>query len=295
MTVALCTLALNEMQWLPKLYEQHKDWPGLRRWVFVESADIVYAETNPQLVSSKGLSTDGTTEFLEELAKQDDRVVHHPLGFCSAPDPAQGKCEARTLYLQELDVGNVRPDYFVVLDADEFYVHEQQARLHLVLQRWPSKTAFVYHHREIWRPPSIAEQPLFQYEVTGGFWDIPYCRCWRWFPGLRYRKNHNTPEMANGVLLDRELKRLDISGLRSGSPFFIHTGFAAHSLYRAAKNQYYVARGEGVDPKRVWYTQSRAAWETWREGDVLPRGARVIPYTGPVPEAFGPDMKEFHD
>ena len=68
MSIVLSTLCLNEMEWLDKLYAQHKDWVGLEKWIFVESADRVYAETNPDMVSSSGLSVDGTTEFLRELA-----------------------------------------------------------------------------------------------------------------------------------------------------------------------------------------------------------------------------------
>ena len=37
--IALATLALNEMEWLPLLWEQHRAWPGMVRWVFVEAAD----------------------------------------------------------------------------------------------------------------------------------------------------------------------------------------------------------------------------------------------------------------
>ena len=49
MRIVLATLLLNEMEWLPKLYEQHKDWPGLCGWVFVEAADRVYANVNPEV------------------------------------------------------------------------------------------------------------------------------------------------------------------------------------------------------------------------------------------------------
>jgi len=281
MTVVLGTMVLNEMQWLPRLYEQHKDWPGLLKWVFVESADRVYAETNPSLVSTGGLSTDGTTSFLEALAKQDDRIVHIKHGFSSAADPAQGKCEARSQYLLEAD--KVQPDYLIVLDADEFYMREFQTRIPWLMDRYSSRNAFIFKHREIWHPESMESAPLFQCEVTGGFWDIPYCRCWRWVPDLRYLSNHNTPETASGILLDRKMKRID--GVPK-APFFIHMGFASRLLYRAAKNNYYIARGEGTTDRRQWYTESRAAWETWREGDTLPRGAKVQTYTGPIPEAF---------
>lgn len=280
-SVTLCTLVLNEMQWLPKLYQQHKDWPGLRQWVFVESADRVYSDTNPDLVSHAGLSVDGTTEFLEELAKTDDRVIHIPHGFSLHDDPAQGKCEARSRYLQEAD--KAQPTYLVVVDADEFYMRAFQSQVIEYMRLYRGITGFVFKHREIWRPESIQDQPLFSYEVKGGFWDIPYCRCWKWSEGLRYQTNHNTPETPNGKMLDAAMKRLD---MRQGYPFFIHMGFAADQKYRVAKNNYYIARGEGRTDRRGWYTESRGAWEAWRPGDMLPRGATVIPYNGPVPESF---------
>lgn len=281
MSVTLCTLVLNEMQWLPKLYEQHKDWPGLVQWVFVESADLIYARTNPNLVSYKGLSTDGTTEFLEMLAKADDRVVHIKHGYSNAEDPAQGKCASRTRYLEIAD--QAKPTYLVILDADEFYMRDFQSQMIEYMDLYRGSTAFVFKHREIWHPESVKDEPLFSFEVKGGFWDIPYCRCWRWHEGLCYRSNHNTPETPDGHLLDVRMKRLD---LRPRHPFFIHMGFAAEQRYRVAKNNYYIARGEGRTDRRGWYTESRAAWEMWLPGDALPRGAKVVPYDGPIPECF---------
>ena len=35
MRIMLATMCLNEMQWLPFLFKQHKDWPGLVSWTFV--------------------------------------------------------------------------------------------------------------------------------------------------------------------------------------------------------------------------------------------------------------------
>ena len=74
-TVALCTLCLNEMEWLARLYEQHRNWPGLLKWVFVEAADVVYAKTNPDMVTSFGLSVDGTSDYLRNLSREDSRIV----------------------------------------------------------------------------------------------------------------------------------------------------------------------------------------------------------------------------
>lgn len=285
MRICLCTLVLNEMQWLPKLYKQHKGWKGLVEWVFVESADKVYAQTNPKLVSSEGLSVDGTTEWLEELAKTDERIVHVKHGICSATDRTQGKCEARNQYLIEME--SVEPDYFIVVDADEFYPHVMQTKINEILEK-PGRDRMwgaCFKHREIWHPPfyqKLDYLPLCTYEVVGGFWSIPYCRVWKWFPGLNYR-NHNTPSLNAGASLDRYMKRFD---LEPEAPYFVHTGFASKLETRAAKNRYYEERGEKVDRQRFWYCESRKAFETWTPETVLPKHAKVIPYTGLIPECF---------
>lgn len=280
MSVLLGTLCLNEMQWLPHLYEQHKDWPGLKKWVFVESADVVYAEANPDMVTPDGLSTDGTTDFLRDLAARDSRIVHIPMGLSRHKDKAQGKCESRNKYM---DIAhNEHPSFVIVLDADEFYPKFFQDNFEKEYAKQIHYSGFCFKHREVWRPPSISDRPLFSYEVTGGFWNIPYCRVWRYTRGLRYNTNHNTPQMKS-FMWDYRLARYD----RLNGPFcFVHLGFASALRNRKAKNDYYVARGEGVSDGRGWYVDSRRAFETWKPGDVLPKGAKVIPYTGPIPECF---------
>lgn len=279
MKIVLCTLVLNEMQWLPKLYEQHKNWPGMVSWAFVESADQTYASTNPEMVTADGLSTDGTTDYLTRLAAIDPRVTHIKHGFCSSGDPAQAKCEARNCYLDAME--EIRPKFFVVLDADEFYPSVFQSEInHLISIKLGNGYAFT--HREIWHPPYLQKQSAFQLglEVVGGFWSIPYCRVWRWYPGLRYL-NHNTPSL-NGNPLDARINRM----LGPTFPYMVHMGFASSLVYRAAKNRYYEARGEAVDAKRSWYCDSRRCFEIWEPDTVLPRGAEVTPYNGFIPECF---------
>lgn len=281
MTVLLGTLVLNEREWLERLYAQHKDWPGLTRWCFVEAADTEYHRANPEMVSADGLSVDGTTEWLEQLAKTDDRVVHVKHGFTGGDDPAQGKIAARNRYLELAD--EVRPDVVITLDADEAYTRaDQQAVLDQFASRaYRGHGGLIFHRREIWRPPSISDQPLFSLEVVGGFWAIPCCHWWRWSRGLRYQGNHNNPRQADGSVTP--MYRLDHS---PGMSQMIHLGFAAGQRTRTSKNRYYAARGEAVDPKRAWYVQSRRAWETWQPGDALPHGASVRAYDGPQPEAY---------
>ena len=277
--VLLGTLALNEMEWLSRLYTQHKDWPGLVRWVFVEGCDAAYARANPDLSTPEGFSIDGTSDLLADLARGDDRVRYVRQGMTEGREPAQTKCLMRQKYL---DVANeVRPGVVVTLDADEFYTNEHQARIASLTfhQRYAGS---IFHRREIWRPPSISGLPLFGHEVVGGFWNIPCCHWWRWHLGMCYRGNHNTPEV-NGVSLGGRFTRYDRV---KGAPEMVHLGFAATERMRVAKNHYYQERGEGRTDFRQWYVESRASWLNWKLGDPLPHGALVREYDGPVPEVF---------
>jgi len=184
MSVVIGTLCLNEMEWLPKLYEQHRDWPGLRKWVFVESADRMYQQANPELVSPEGLSVDGTTEFLKDLAKKDERVEYVQHGFGTHKDKAQGKCEARQRYMNVAN--DVRPSYILTLDADEFYTYAHQEAIDIAtvendVARAP-KHGIILGYRNIWKPPSLVGGNLFDWEIRGTFWKIVVCKIWKWFP-----------------------------------------------------------------------------------------------------------------
>lgn len=298
MKVLLATLCLNEMQWLPLLYRQHRDWPDLVSWVFVESADRVFAQANPDHVNPQGLSVDGTTEFLQQLAATDPRVLHIPYGFSTHQDPAQGKCDSRQRYLDAAE--RIAPDLVVILDADEFYTLLDQKRINALFQILPqSFRALRLAQRDIWLPPSLPQKDLFRFEVRGGYWAVPHTRFWRWEPGLRYRHNHNWPEDTQGRSLVRSQLSLDtvrpaawrryemrLGIPQAGIPQCVHMAFASDVRRRQAKHRYYQARGEGVTDRRQMYVACRAAFETWKPGDTLPHGATVVPYGGPIPEVF---------
>lgn len=281
----LCTLCLNESEWLPKLYQQHKDWKGLTHWCFVESADRIYAETNPDRVVAGGLSIDGTTDWLNDLTKRDDRISHVKFGLTTDPRPEQGKCQSRQQYLHVAE--KIKPDYLMVVDADETYTKKAQAEISRLLPcNSVRTTAFMFSQRHLWKPPSCpVEDSPFKNEVIGGYWKIPHLRCWRWMSGMRHQQNHNWPEDRHGNLLNRNVARYN---LVEGTPECLHLGYASSAQSRSSKHAYYKARGEGGvnDPKRRWYLECRDAFETWKEGDELPHGAKVIPYVGDVPEAF---------
>lgn len=283
MSILLATLCLNEMEWLPNLYEQHKDWPGLQKWVFVEAADKVYATTNPNMTTIDGFSMDGTTDWLRDLASQDDRIIYIPFGFTSHKKPDQGKCPARNAYLEEAEKNN--PNHIFVLDADEFYTQQHQEIITHEMQKRKGIRAFYFPHIHPWHPPSIAHLPLFHYQVTGGLWDTGFIRGWTWSLGCRYKRNHNHISDPEGNLLQRiSVKQYDKKG--GTVPVCVHMGFCASLITRQAKHRYYEARGEGKIDNRQRYVDCRKAFENWKPGDQLPRGARVDDYSGPIPECF---------
>jgi hypothetical protein len=281
MSILLATLCLNEMEWLPKLYEQHYNWPGLVTWVFVEAADQVYADANPGMVNDQGLSVDGTSQFLKDLSVRDFRVVYIPHGFTSHPEPDQGKCAARQRYADY--AGVVGADYIFVIDADEFYTFPDQEWISSIMTRDVGSTSFCFQHIHPWRPPAIVNLPLFKYQITGGLWDIGFVRGWRYSPGVAYRSNHNHLSTADGVNMTEHMndyrKNLE-------SPKCVHMGFTSSLARRQAKHRYYVRRGEGKGDGRGFYVKCRRLFETWKLGDQLPEGVSIDDYAGPIPECF---------
>lgn len=279
MRIMLATLCLNEMEWLPWLYAQHNTWPGLVGWAFVEAADREYARVNPAMVTHQGLSRDGTSAFLRKVAQVDWQAHYIPFGFTEHPDPAQGKCAARSAYLETAD--QLQPDWVIVLDADEFYTRADQRRINEQLAAIDSTEGIdgvLLRQRHLWRPPSLIDMDPFHAEVCGGYWNIPHCRIWRWRRGMRYSTNHNTPFPGG-------FAQSSVS-VAIGTGDCVHMGFASSLAARASKHRYYEARGEGSRDHRGWYVECRAAWERWKIGDDLPHGAYVKPYDGPIPEVF---------
>jgi hypothetical protein len=260
MRLALATICLNEMQWLPKSLEQHSQWPGLVGWVIVEGADVTYAELNPHLVRD-GLSVDGTTELLEE--QPDVTYIKH--GLFSHPDPAQAKCVIRNRYMEEME--RLRPTHVLVLDADEFYSRSDQERVTRCMSR-SRHLAFTFRQRHIYRP--------FTQELVGGYWAVPHTRGWAWSSGAQYVRNHNFLEDDRGFLTKRLLR----ADRLADSPQCVHMGYAGDVPLRAAKHRYYEVRGESSS--RPMYVACRRGWE---RGE-LPRGVRIASYKGPVPECF---------
>lgn len=280
MRVALCSLVLNEQEFLLWNYAQHRHWPGLVSWVFIEAADKLYAAANPGRVTSEGLSTDETRAMLEGLKQTDNRINYECWGWMARKEKALAKTVGRNRYLAWME--DIQPDIFIVVDADEFYTEEDQRRIIQIVEDHPEFLSFLFPQRHIWYPPSLTSSDTFQYEVVGGYWTVPHVRVFRWQTGIRYLRNHNWPE-ARDYNPTRYMYK---GGLLQEDPQCIHLGFARRGEERQATNRYYEQRGEGRQDGRQMYVDCRAAWENWQPGGKLPHGARVISYTGPVPEVY---------
>lgn len=278
MKVALATLCLNEEEFLARNYFQHREWPGLVSWVFVEGADKKYVEASPELVTPEGLSTDKTSEYLKDLASADSRVTYIPYGWMIDANEAQAKTKGRDRYLTVFE--EVKPDIFVVIDGDEFYTREDQERINRLVSRDLKNLSWRFTQRHLWKPPALSGSNRFRFEVVGGYWAVPHVRVFRWAPGIRYLVSHNWP---SGESYD-PIRRL-YNGI-GGDPQCVHLGFTREGPARAATHRYYEARGEGRTDHRSRYVACRRAWETWIPGQSLPDGAKIVPYSGPKPEAY---------
>ena len=285
MKLALCTLCLNESEFLEKNYQQHKDWPDMVAWAFVHGADPKYAQAAPEMVNSSGLSTDSTAEILMALAANDSRLRVNHFGWMTHPlFPEQNKCTGRNAYLTELE--RVQPDAFLVVDADEFYTRQDQLKINQLLQcdDFHYYLAWRFTQRHLWRPPSIGNQSPFELEARGGYWQVPHTRLFKWRTGIRYKKNHNLPESAKY----RPMSYLNDCRFAADGPQCVHLGFARSQRERKATNSYYQARGEGTIDGRWKYVACRSLWETWQPGQPIPDvlGARIVKYEGPIPECY---------
>lgn len=279
MKVALVTLCLNEMEFLECNYFQHRDWPGLCNWVIVEGADRAYARANPNSVSEYGLSTDGTSYKMQELAKQDSRVRVVHMGFLDHSNPAQAKATGRNRYMEELE--SIEPDIVIQIDADEFYPHRYQSAINDLVAEFSEYDCWKLRQRHIWYPPSLHGYRTQLLEVVGGYWGVEHVRIFKWQPGLCQPRDHNHPEV-NGQFLSSQYS------WRVGDPECVHYGFAKSAGPRISTHKYYVERGEGKERgyNRQMYVDCRAAWEQWEYGDLLPHRAMVIEYEGIIPESM---------
>jgi len=301
MRVVLATILLNEAEFLPRLVQQHEDWPGLVGWVFVEGACADYAKANPGAVSRDGLSTDSTTADLDDVAAANPRVLVSHYGFArgaGGSSMGEQKRQLRNEYCRIIDERYVDADLVICIDADEFYTKAHQAEISRVVtsQGWDDDAydSWCFPLRDVWHNPAMQQrrQPRFAREVRGGYFEIPHTKVWRWEAGAGYGNNHcRLARPSRRKAPPRLWKGWTDKGAatRAGLPTCVHMGFARAPQHRLRTNAFYVERGEGREASgtnRQMYVDCRSSWETWDTGTRLPHGLRVVDYDGPVPECF---------
>ena len=239
-------------------------------WVLIEGADQRWPA---QMASEEGLSIDDSADIVRsfpEGRKKKLKLIQH--GW------AADKSELRNRYAQEADDG-----VLIVFDADEFLTKVDLGKLieRVASERDPSSVRIPHVH--FWKNDKQI--------ITGGYYDVPHDRAYRVKGGVLYRENHNHPcvqgddgrgwmrlNEINHACYDRKFVTTD-DGLRHDGPAWLHYGFVKEPQHVAAKNQYYVARGEATT--RPGTTRDRAAFF----GE-LPAECSIHQWSGAVPEVF---------
>lgn len=274
MKITFACIVLNEADFIGKWLRQHYEMAD--QIVIVEGADRRYPLADPD-----GLSMDNTRDAIGGFLDVDRKITYVRHGW------ANSKAELRDQYAQGIDDG-----ILICPDADEFLSKRSFERLVDELKSLKGPGCV--------RIPIVHAWKDLDHIVRGGYYSVPHNRAYRWSKGLRYKGDeHNHPQFENGKLLYQvELKRIDpefgcttamnfdlrpghnTNSAFIGEPFFWHMGFARSPESIAAKNAYYVARGEATT--RPETTRDRAAWF----GSELPKGVEVWGWRGPWPEVF---------
>jgi hypothetical protein len=198
-TLDLFTIVLNGMPFLPRQYEifsqLNVDW----NWHIVEGAAKLLADTArpawrharlpKNFHTAAGLSTDGTTDWLDQTAKEDHRlwIYRNPEGFWP------GKTAMCNAILQRLQYECV----LMQVDADEFWSAQQIETVIRTMNdgRHPSALWFWC---EFFVGPRIR---LINRNGYGNNSRFEWLRVWRFAPGMSFRR-HEPPILRDGTTGD---------------------------------------------------------------------------------------------
>lgn len=270
MKVTFATICLNEAEYIGRNIAQHVDLCD--EWIFVEGADRRYP---PRHVTADGLSKDGTATAICREASALHAMGHDKITLIKHGWAAD-KSELRNRYAELCDDGVV-----IVFDADEFLTRADLEWLIARCKSMPTPGSVRIPHIHFWKHRRQI--------ITGGYYDVPHDRAYRWQRGCRYFENHNNPCLPDGTALqslsyerhERELMlEPETGGFAHPKPCWLHMGFAKSDANVADKNAYYLNRGEAYS--RPETTESRAAFFA----DTLPAGHRTYPWCGKLPEVL---------
>lgn len=271
---SICIIALNEAEYIQYTLQQIYDWDCCHEIIIIEGSVDLYPKTN---LSKDGLSGDGTTELIKNFPDPENKIRYVSGVF-------KDKVEQRNEYAKR-----VTGTHVLVLDADEFYSQTSLEKLKQDVLNNPNAELFMFDFSQ-----DLAKRTYyhlwynFQQHVVGGYWDIPHNRIYKWTEGTRYIGNdHNHPTKPDGTKLIKE----EVVAIKTSAEC-IHTGFVKLVKNQKDKNDFYVNRGEGKEKDRrlrdlrQMYVNCRRAYENWTPKTILPHKARVLAFSGVLPESL---------
>lgn len=265
MKTTFCSIILNESEYLGLNLAQHYRYCD--EWIIVEGADRRYPTDR---VTAEGLSTDRTADVVRLFPDPAGKIKFIQHGW------ADDKCELRNRYAELADDG-----VLIVFDADEFLTDHDLCWLLNRCSHLPGPGSVRIPHVHFWKSAGRI--------ITGGYYDVPHDRAYRWQRGCRYTDNHNHPALPDGRYLqalayerhEREfLEEPETGAYVHQGPCWLSYGQCKSAENMADKTAYYLNRGEATT--RPGTSRDRAAWFT----NELPRELIVHPWIGKLPEVM---------
>lgn len=296
--VYFASIAMNEACFIRDCLQQHSSLCDA--WFIIEGADQRYEFQN-----EKGLSIDGTSD--EASRWMQSRSLDSKILYLQKPGGFPDKVTIRNQYadLINRELGDRPAAIVIVIDIDEFICRRDLQSLIAFMQRQyaehePPGGVIRIPHVHFWRNAQTI--------IQGKYWNVPHDRCYWWPRGAAYGTNHNDPEFpdARGRPSGRPLKAgryLDcgrnfvqrtvgvgngpnnpsqyLTGLSIEDMAWFHFASLRPERYTAAKNRYYLNRGEAAT--RPDTTLSRAM--IFESDDVVrSKGFTLHQWVGPWPE-----------
>jgi hypothetical protein len=238
------------------------------KWCLVEGACKGYP-TNK--VSLKGYSKDYSWLKFKLFPDPCRKLDYIAYGWTHS-DGEDAKSELRNQYIKKCSGSAL-----VVIDIDEFYSPKaMEAGIQKLKEGFSGVVLPMLH---FWKTTN-------QF-ITGGYYDVSHMRFFSVVQGFRYISNHNFPETADNIRLDkiktykfpRNIKAKDVNPCWE-DPYCLHLGFAKNFDDMRDKTNYYLNRGEAVT--RPTTTVSRSSWFT----DNLPAECKIYTYSQSLPKVL---------
>lgn len=247
MRTTIAMIVYNEEQFLELNLRNH--YKLADKIIIVEGAVGKYAE-----VTGSYTSTDRTIEIIELFPD-----LHKKITLVKPKRAWRDKVEMQNEFCKRAEDG-----ILLKIDADEFYHPKDIERMIRVFENDP-KLALIYPYwYHFWGDKD--------HIITGGRWDCPHCKIWRFKPHYKYKNTHNrmqdgeleisgSPRTKSGPGNSCKVVRLD-------NLFCYHYAYLKSNEWQKQKYAFYKKRCE--DGTGEWYGQDDA-------------GGKVVKFEGEHP------------